>query len=235
MHYYKFNISSWYLNTNHLSLEEEAVYFRLINHYYDSEQPIPIETQAVIRRLRLVNYSDLVSDILKEFFILEDDGWHHKTCDEIINDYQGNAEKNAINGKKGGRPKKNNPSETHPLSENNPNESLTTNYKLLTNNYKLKAPDGVSDSVFDDFVKLRKGLKAPVTETAIKGLKREGEKAGMTLEQVMSLCCQNGWRGFKAEWVKDKVQNKTQADKTRDVLSGLTRGLLGANNDVKLL
>ena len=65
-------------------------------------------------------------------------------------------------------------------------------------------PEGVSDEVFNDFVKLRKGLKAPVTQTAIKGLAREGQKANMTLEQVMIICCQNGWRGFKSEWIKDK-------------------------------
>jgi hypothetical protein len=63
-------------------------------------------------------------------------------------------------------------------------------------------PDGVSDSVFQDFIKLRKGLKAPVTETAINGLKREADKAHLPLQTVLELCCQNGWRGFKAEWIK---------------------------------
>ena len=63
-------------------------------------------------------------------------------------------------------------------------------------------PDGVSESVFQDFIKLRKGLKAPVTETALNGLKREADKAHLPLETVLELCCQNGWRGFKAEWIK---------------------------------
>lgn len=63
-------------------------------------------------------------------------------------------------------------------------------------------PEGVSESVFKDFVKLRKGLKAPVTDTAIKGLQREAGKANMTLESVMELCCKNGWRGFDASWIK---------------------------------
>jgi hypothetical protein len=52
----------------------------------------------------------------------------------------------------------------------------------------------------------------------------------MTLEAVMSLCCQNGWRGFKAEWIKDK----TQGNKNSQVLSGLTRGLIGRGNNVGL-
>ena len=40
MHYYKFNIADWSLGTAHLSLIEEAIYFRLINHYYDSESDL---------------------------------------------------------------------------------------------------------------------------------------------------------------------------------------------------
>lgn len=143
----------------------------------------------------------------------------------------------ALNGKKGGIAKSIKIQEDVASAKQVPSkchiEEKKREDKIREKN--IFTPEGVSDSVFNDFLKLRKGLKAPVTDTAIKGLKREGEKAGMSLEQVMTLCCQNGWRGFKAEWVKDKVPNKTQADKTRDVLSGLTRGLIGANNDIKLL
>jgi len=71
MYYYKFNIADWHLATSHLSLEEEAIYFRLINYYYDTESPIPVETQSVIRRLRLGSNSEIVGIILKEFFTLE--------------------------------------------------------------------------------------------------------------------------------------------------------------------
>ena len=60
MHYYKFNIADWHLATSHLTLEEEAIYFKLVNFYYDTEKPIPLETQMVIRRLRLGSYVDSV-------------------------------------------------------------------------------------------------------------------------------------------------------------------------------
>jgi uncharacterized protein YdaU (DUF1376 family) len=139
MYYYKFNIADWHLATSHLSLEEEAIYFKLINFYYDSEQPIPQETQTVIRRLRLGSYADTVQVILNEFFELCEDGWHHQRCDDEIHAYHLKAEKNQIVGKLGGRPKKNkdlgnNPNETQTVSENNPQETLTTNHKPLTIN-----------------------------------------------------------------------------------------------------
>ena len=61
-------------------------------------------------------------------------------------------------------------------------------------------PDGVLLSVWQDFQKLRKTKKAPVTATAIEGIRREALKAGMGLNDALALCCQRGWTGFKADW-----------------------------------
>jgi uncharacterized protein YdaU (DUF1376 family) len=115
MHYYSFNIADWHLGTSHLSLEEEAVYFKLINHYYDTEKPIPKETQQVIRRLRLGNHEVIVGLILNEFFVLKDNGWHHVRCDKEIEDYHNKAETSRENGKKGGRPRKNKDLQDNPI------------------------------------------------------------------------------------------------------------------------
>jgi uncharacterized protein YdaU (DUF1376 family) len=214
MYYYKFNIADWHLATSHLSLEEEAIYFKLINYYYDSEQPIPKETQTVIRRLRLGSYSDTVQVILNEFFELSTDGWHHARCDDEIHAYHLKAEKNQKIGKLGGRPKKNkdldnNPTETQTVFENNPNITLTKNHKPLTKNH-INTPEGVSDSLFKDFLEVRKAKKAKWTETALKGLQREAVKANMTLEQVMQMCCERGWAGFKAEWAETAKSSLTK-------------------------
>lgn len=214
MHYYKFNISNWYLNTAHLSLEEEAVYFRLINHYYDSEQPIPVDTQSVIRRLRLGFYSDIVGIVLKEFFNLEDDGWHHKTCDELINEYHANAEKNRKNGKSGGRPSKNknledNPKITQSVTTNNPMVTLTNNYKLKTN---IHTPEGVDDFIFKEYLNNRKKLKKSWTERVEKRLRNEGDKLGWNLQKVIEYCLEKEWVNFEADWVKDKKAKNNSLD-----------------------
>jgi hypothetical protein len=66
------------------------------------------------------------------------------------------------------------------------------------------APSGVSDSVWQDFKKLRKAKKAAITETAITGIQREASKAGVTLEQALKTCCERGWTGFNADWVTSK-------------------------------
>jgi uncharacterized protein YdaU (DUF1376 family) len=217
MYYYKFNIADWHLATSHLMLEEEAIYFKLINYYYDTEQPIPKETQTVIRRLRLGNYSDIVISVLQEFFVLEDDGWHHQRCDEEVEKYHNKAETNKKVGKLGGRPRKNNdlqsnPQETQTVSNDNPQETLTKNHKPITKNQKpnITTPDGVSDSVFNDYLEVRKTKKAKWSDTALKGLVKEAEKAGLSLQEAMELCCARGWVGFKAEWIKDQYPKKQE-------------------------
>lgn len=248
MHYYKFNIPDWNLATSHLTLEEEAIYFRLINYYYDTEQPIPAETQSVIRRLKLGSHSDMVGLILSEFFTLTEKGWCHFRCDEVIDEYHSKADSNRKNGIKGGRPKKNNNLDNNPeitqtvietKPNNNPNITLTNNHKPITNKLintqktgkiKIDTPEGVSENVFQDFLRLRKELKAPVTETALAGLIREAKKAELNLQQVLEICCQNGWRGFKADWVKsnEAIREKnrstiTEADIAKAARPGETR------------
>jgi len=205
MHYYKFNISDWHLATSHLSLEEEIIYFKLINFYYDSEKPISLETQLVCRRLRLNDFSGLVETVLHEFFIKSDDGWHHNRCDSEIEKYHHKAEVNQKVGKLGGRPK-NNPEKTQSVSTDNPQKTLTTNHKPLTTNHKPITPEGVSDSIFKDYMEVRKAKKAKWTETALKGLVRESEKAKITLQEAMQICCERGWIGFKAEWIQQEAQ-----------------------------
>lgn len=139
MHYYQFNISAWALHTSHLTLEEECIYRRLLDYYYDTEMPIPEETRSVIRRLRLLSHEPLVKLILQEFFHLEADGWHNNRADIEIAAYQSKANKARENGKKGGRPKQNSTTETKPVILANPEETTSkANYKLLTNNYELR-------------------------------------------------------------------------------------------------
>lgn len=62
-------------------------------------------------------------------------------------------------------------------------------------------PDGVSESVWKDFLQIRKAKRAPMTDTALAGIQREAEKAGLSLQKALEVCCERGWQGFKADWV----------------------------------
>lgn len=80
-------------------------------------------------------------------------------------------------------------------------ETETETDKKKTRATAVATPVGVSDSVWQDFLKVRKAKKAPVTAAALKGIEREAKAAGWTLENALSECCMRGWIGFKAEWV----------------------------------
>jgi hypothetical protein len=63
-------------------------------------------------------------------------------------------------------------------------------------------PSDVSGEVWADFCRMRKAQKAPVTETALKGIRVQAMRAGWTLEDALTECVARGWRGFRADWVK---------------------------------
>jgi uncharacterized protein YdaU (DUF1376 family) len=235
MHYYQFNIGDYRAATAHLTNQEDLAYRRLLDMYYDSEKKIPLDTEWVSKRLRLEPH--VVKDVLQDMFVKQDDGWLHPKCEEIIQHYQAMAEKNRANGRLGGRKK--NPVGIPVESQPEPIAKATTNYEPITNNHKLikntvAPPNGVTDSVWQDWIKLRKEKRAAVTQTAVDGIEREARKAGISLQTALETCCERGWTGFKADWVADKSLSKTgQTNQT--VMSGLTRGLVGGGNNVKLL
>lgn len=74
---------------------------------------------------------------------------------------------------------------------------------------QLPPPEGVSTSVWSDFLQHRKTKKAVVTQTAIGGIAREAIKAGVTLNDALAMCCERGWTGFNSEWIAEKQGNRS--------------------------
>lgn len=143
MHKYLHHIGDFMRDTVHLSTLEECFYRRALDFYYLNEKPLPKETQSVFRRLRATTEEEknAVLNVLADFFTEEEDGFHNKRCDAEIVGYKANANKNRENGKKGGRPPKNqtneNPEETQSVDLGSENESQNNlNHKPITNNHE---------------------------------------------------------------------------------------------------
>ncbi len=60
----------------------------------------------------------------------------------------------------------------------------------------------VAPQIAADWLALRKKKKAPVTATVINSFRKNAAAAGMTLDDVLALCCANGWQGFDPSWVQ---------------------------------
>jgi hypothetical protein len=100
----------------------------------------------------------------------------------------------------------------------------------------VACPPDVDQQIWDDWKQLRKAKKAPVTETVVNSARKEAAKANMAFSDFLSVWCARGSQGLQAEWLKPDERNLTKTgQRNANVLSGLTRGLLGGQSNVKLL
>ena len=97
-----------------------------------------------------------------------------------------------------------------------------TKTKTETVTKTVEAPEGVSQSVWDEFIAHRKFKKAKVTELVIEGIAKEALKAGWPLEDALKEVIVRNWQSFNAEWVAEK---QNEAQRRQNVMSQLTRGL----------
>ena len=234
MHYYQFHIGDYRAATAHLSNDEDLAYRRLLDMYYDTEDPIPIDTDWVARRLRLD--SQVIVSVLRDMFVLSELGWHHARCDKEISVYKGFSDA----GKRGAAKRWGKGGDSPPITP----PIATINHEPITNNHKpikekatsVACPPDVSQQVWADWLQLRKTKKASVTETVVKGARSEAAKLGWDLERFLVEWCTRGSQGLKAEWVDDKQTSMTKTGQmNQTVMAGLTRGLMGGGNNVKFI
>ena len=246
MHYYQFNIADYRKDTSHLTPIEHYIYRTLIDWYYLDELPIPKETQSVLRRLSLGSeYEPQLNNVLNDFFTLQD-AWYHQRIEDGIADYKAQIEQASKAGKASAeaRANKRKANVQRTLNGSSTTVQPTNNHKPITNNQikntsagkAFACPDGVSVLLWSDFLTLRKAKKLPITQTALDGIAREAEKAGLTMAQAIQTCCERGWGGFKADWLKAEAvakEKESQAWRSDDVLMMQKARELGVNTTGK--
>jgi len=86
MNYYPFHVGDYASATRHLSWDEDAAYRRLLDVYYTTEKPLPVERRAVFRLVLATtdNQREAVQTVLQEFFDLTEAGWTNKRADVEI-------------------------------------------------------------------------------------------------------------------------------------------------------
>lgn len=228
MNFYKHHIGDFDQATRHLSFVEDAAYSRLIRKYYAEERPLPKDLKKILRLIgaRTKEEKSAVEAVLEEFFVLMDDGWHQTRCDEELEAARAKAEKNREIGKLGGRPRKvetqkeptGNPdgfhSITQTVSENNPSQTPdSSNQTPDTRSHKpetpkgknkdapaaLELPDWLPEDAWGAFVAMRKKIKAPLTDEAVRlAIEKLGElmQSGHRPRAVLEQSTLNSWRGL---------------------------------------
>ena len=157
MLWYKFWIGDYITHTTHLADAEDLAYRRLLDLYYMSERPIPLDTQSVSRKIRID--LDITETVLEEFFDKCQEGYRHGRCDDEIGRYLHQVENNRQLGKRGGRPKKTE-SETETEPKVNPIQKQKKKKDISS-----VAP---TSSRFDEFWGVWPASKRKVARTACK-------------------------------------------------------------------
>ena len=108
MHYYKFNISDFRAGTHAMSELARWVYRDMLDIYYDTECPLPLDTEALFEAMgaESAERKAVIARVLKSKFTKTAKGYEHEVCAAVIADYHANAARAKVNGKRGGRPKK---------------------------------------------------------------------------------------------------------------------------------
>ncbi len=145
MHYYTFHIGDFRKKAYHLNPLERAAYRELIDCYYMTEKPLDLSIKNLGRLIRMPDNLDIIEQVLKEFFVKENDGWKHARIESDIAKYHDKSAKATLSAmarwdkkpktKSLKKNKKDDKSmRTH--SERNANGMLTNNQEPLTNNKK---------------------------------------------------------------------------------------------------
>jgi hypothetical protein len=87
-----------------------------------------------------------------------------------------------------------------------PREEKSRGDKSNSEEGSANAP-AIPESLLADFLELRKAKKAgKLTATALAGIQREADKAGVSLNQAITACCEYSWVGFNAGWYADRTK-----------------------------
>ena len=101
-------------------------------------------------------------------------------------------------------------------------------------------PPTVTAQVWSDWLQIRKSKKLPMTETAWSQIQNEFRKSNLSDQAGVEYCCLSNWAAFKTAWYEKNLQEQNggltkQGQTNQRVLSGLTRGLIQGDGNVRLL
>lgn len=212
MYFYQHHIGDYRRDTSHLSLLEHGIYRQLLDLYYITEKPLDANALRLICA-RNADEMQVAMQVLSEFFTLEDGKYYHTRCEDEIAKFHDKSNKAKASAK--ARWNKDNDLNANAMRTHSEGNA---NHKPITINHKpIKYIPQIPAELLSDFMVIRKSKRlGAVTETVYKGLAREAEKAGLSVEQAVTIAVERGWGSFKASWDwKDKTTKSQQREEDR--------------------
>lgn len=214
MKYYPHHIGDFDRATRHLTRVERSIYRDLIEVYYDTEQPLTLDLNALCRKVlaRSDDERTAVEQALNEFFTKTERGWYHDRCEEVIEEYRNSTSQKSAAGKASAAKRalkreqalNGNPTTVETPVEQ-PNHGTPPNQEPRTNNQKpekkTKAPppalpDWMPLDSWNGYIEMRKKQKKPPTERAVVlliGVLGKMRDAGHDIAAILDTSTKNCW------------------------------------------
>ena len=245
MHYYKRNLGDYAKKAGRLSMLQHGSYTLLIDACYDREQFPTLEEAIEWTWASTAEEIEAVSFVLRKFFVLENGVYVQKRIQEELSEYRAKAatnkriadERETLRKEKGTKRTRSVDDSCGAGDEAPPNHKpITINQEPIKEKKSASAPTipELSDSLMADFLKVRKAKAAPLTETAIAGIRREADKAGLSMVEAITECVECNWQGFRADWhAERKGKAKTNGSATANThkYAAAARTIFGPSAD----
>lgn len=218
MNYYQHHIGDFIRDTARLSDSQCMAYMRMLWIYYENESPLEDDADAIAFKIG-ANAGD-VTQILKHFFFLHDDGlWHQARCDKEILAFR----EKSVKAKKSADARWNNANAMRTHNDRNANEPLSdANQEPITNNQKpIKNKKHTSDDlaiaefIFEGVLRLNPDHKKPSLETWAESVRLMRERDTRSVDEIRNLFT---WANQHRFWAK----NVLSPDKLREKFDQLT-------------
>jgi len=241
MHYYQFHIGDYASHTAHLDELEDLAYRRMLDYCYLNEIGLPPTVEEIARLIRMRTHCERIANVLREFFVLHDDGVYRQfRVEQQIADFRGKSDKAKQAARKRWENTDANALPTH--SERN------TNHKPITNNHKppktlvadapVDLPEYINSDSWDEWIRhLKEKRKKPTPSTIKKQHKFLSKYDKPTQHLIIDRSIEKGWVGLfepqeksngrdSAGFAGNIQQNRhqTTADKLRAKLAASTNG-----------
>ena len=191
---------------------EDLAYRRLLDEYYLSERPLNSGVASVARQIGMREHEKEVEFVLTCFFSLTEKGWIHTRADKEIEHFHSKIEQASKAGRASAERRLNGRSTVRSTDV-----QPTNNQQPITNNQikekvavaPVVLPDWIPLETWNAYLAMRKKIKKPPTDYAIKLLVDKLTKFksnGQDIKAVLEKSITSGWQDVFE--IYDKPANK---------------------------
>lgn len=230
-------IGDYLRDTTRLTTAQHGAYLLLIMDYWTSGPPP--DDDAVLASITKMPVDEWAKTraVLAAKFDVADGVWRHGRVDREIKAAKDNKQANLLRSRLANEVKAAKKAaeealkdtykvtstvtdmvtvEVTPSPSPSPSSSKTPSTSTRRNK-SVKAlvcdkPMEVSDGVWISYLAVRRAKRAPLTDLAMLANKREAAKAGLSLEEALTFCCEANWQGFNAEWWENRQQGSRKTE-----------------------